>query len=332
MNARRYAWLLIGCLMLSAACSSTRDDTLDSSVALLDITPAHTSPTSSPSSAKCHRDYLASLRPEGPPPAPNNLPAGSFMDNIRKRGYLIVGVDQNTKLLGYYNPNRKQFEGFDIDLAHEVAAAIFGADWMDRIHYVALLTDQRMSAVQENKVDIVADAVTITCKRTMQVAFSNIYFMGHERVLVRLDSTAKVPKDLRGKTVCATSGSTAMDNVKKLPEVIPFPVSARTDCLVALQRGNVDGILTDDAILYGFLAQDPHTRLLDGNITNEPYGLAIAKNHPEFVRFVNAILEQMRSNGRWTQIWKRWFGSVQIGGRPAKPPSQPSPNYKNETG
>ena len=34
------------------------------------------------------------------------------MGVIRKRGYLIVGVDQNTKLLGYYNPNTKQFEGF----------------------------------------------------------------------------------------------------------------------------------------------------------------------------------------------------------------------------
>ena len=59
----------------------------------------------------------------------------------------------------------------------------------------------------------------------------------------------------------------------------------------------VDAILTDDAILYGFLAQDPHTKLLPGNITDEPYGLAIAKNHPEFVRFVNAVLEQMHS--RW---------------------------------
>ena len=50
------------------------------------------------------------------------------MDVIRHQGYLIVGVDQNTKLLGYYNPNTKQFEGFDIDIAHEIAKAIFGAD------------------------------------------------------------------------------------------------------------------------------------------------------------------------------------------------------------
>ena len=52
-------------------------------------------------------------------------------------------------------------------------------------------------------------------------------------------------------------------------------------------------------------------RLLAGDITDEPYGLAIAKDHPDFVRFVNAVLEQMHSDGRWTKIWNRWFGSVQ---------------------
>ncbi len=321
MKARRYAWLLAACMMVSAGCSSTTDDRLNSSVGLLDITPVPTPQTPTPPAPTCKPDYLASLRPQGPLPSPNNLPAGSFMSVIHKRGFLIVGVDQNTKLLGYYNPNTKQFEGFDIDLAHEIAKAIFGADWMKRIHYVALLTGQRIPFVQHDKVDIVADAVTITCKRTKDVMFSNVYFLAHQRVLVRSDSNAKTPRDLYGKKVCETTSSTAVET--NLPGVVPYLVSARTDCLVALQQGYVDGILTDDAILYGFLAQDPHTKLLPGNITNEPYGLAISKKHPEFVRFVNAVLEQMHA--RWTTVWGRWFGSV----LPTKAPIQPLPNYKD---
>ncbi len=253
------------------------------------------------------------------------------MSDIRNKRSLTVGVDQNTKLLGYYNPITKQFEGFDIDLAHEIAKAIFGSDWMKRIHYVALLTGQRFTAVQYGKVDIVADAATINCARTKDVMFSNVYFMAHERVLVRSDSDAKVPEDLRGKKVCATTGSTALENLKsKLPYVVPHPVPARTDCLVALQQGVVDGILTDDSILYGFLAQDQATKLLDGNITDERYGLAIAKSHPEFVRFVNAVLEQMRATDRWSKIWTKWFGSVQIRGGPAKAPVQPPAYYRGD--
>ena len=126
--------------------------------------------------------------------------------------------------------------------------------------------------------------------------------------------------------VCETTGSTAVET--NLRGVVPYLVSARTDCLVALQQGYVDGILTDDAILYGFLAQDPHTKLLPGNITNEPYGLAISKSRPEFVRFVNAVLEQMHA--RWTKSWDRWFGSLQVGGRSAKAPVQPRACYKED--
>ena len=255
------------------------------------------------------------------------------MDVIRHRGYLIVGVDQNTKLLGYYNPNTKQFEGFDIDIANEIAKAIFGASWTDGIRFRALLTTQRIPAVKAKNVDIVADAVTVNCDRTNDVDFSNVYFMGHQRILVRKDSKADIKKeqDLRGKPVCVTSGGTALSNLKKkLPYAIPDIVGARTDCLVALQLGTVDGILTDDAILYGFLAQDPHTRLLDGDLSDEPYGLAIAKDHPEFVRFVNAVLEQMHTDGRWTNIWRKWFSNVQIGGSSAKAPVQPRACYKED--
>ena len=330
MNVRRSICLFASCVMLLTACGATNDDRLNSAVGMLNIgTRAATPPTSPAAPPPCH---LASLRPKGPPPSPSSIPPDSFMGVIRNRHRLVVGVDQNTKLLGYYNPNREQFEGFDIDIAKEVAHAIFGPDLTGKIYYRALLTGQRFTAVQEGSVDIVADAATINCARMKDVYFSNVYFMGHERILVRKDSKTdiKSQEDLRGKPVCATSGSTALDNLKKkLPFAIPFVVGARTDCLVALQLGKVDGILTDDAILYGFLAQDPHTKLLPGNITDEPYGLAIAKDHPEFVQFVNAVLEKMRSH-RWTEIWKDWFGSVQIGGRPATAPVQPPACYTDE--
>jgi polar amino acid transport system substrate-binding protein len=321
--------ILVSCLVLLTACSTTKDDRLGSSVEQLDLTPAPATSSSSSSSAACRKDYKASLRPDRPLPAPNKMSPDSFMDAIWRQGYLMVGVDQNTKLLGYYNPNKKQFEGFDIDIAQEIAKAIFGPDLHGRIRYRALLTSQRTDAVRNKQVDIVADAVTINCPRTRLVSFSNVYFMAHQRVLVRSASQAQAPGDLRGKKVCATTGSTAIETM--LPGVRPYPVSARTDCLVALQQADVDAILADDAILYGFLAQDPHTKLLPGNITDEPYGLAIDKSHPEFVRFVNAVLEQMRGpNGRWTQIWKRWFGSGQVGGQSTKVPVQPPPCYTDE--
>ena len=67
-------------------------------------------------------DPTASLRPTGPP----QVAPGSFMAKIRARGYLIAGVDQSTFHFGYLNPLDGKIEGFDIDMVHAIAKAIFG--------------------------------------------------------------------------------------------------------------------------------------------------------------------------------------------------------------
>jgi polar amino acid transport system substrate-binding protein len=78
---------------------------------------------------------------------------------------------------------------------------------------------------------------------------------------------------------------------------------------VKLQQGDVAAISTDDAILAGLVAQDPFTRLVGPRFTDEPYGLAISKQHPDFVRFVNSVLAQLRSGGQWAASYAHWVGT-----------------------
>jgi polar amino acid transport system substrate-binding protein len=80
----------------------------------------------------------------------------------------------------------------------------------------------------------------------------------------------------------------------------------------------VAAISTDDAILDGLKAQDPWTKIVGPAISPQPYGLAISKEHPDFVRFVNAVLEQMRTDGQWAASYARWIGRPV----PAPPPAQ----------
>jgi len=89
-----------------------------------------------------------------------------------------------------------------------------------------------------------------------------------------------------------------------------------TDCLVLLQQGDVVAISTDDSILDGLAAQDPWTKIIGKPLTSEPYGLAISKQHPEFVRFVNAVLQQLRTDGQWEASYAHWLG------HPVPPPPQ----------
>jgi polar amino acid transport system substrate-binding protein len=128
------------------------------------------------------------------------------------------------------------------------------------------------------------------------------------------NSSATSLDDLHGQKVCATSGSDSVDRIRQ-HKPVPVEVPYWTDCLVRLQQGSVAAISTDDSILDGLAAQDPWTKIIGKPLTDEPYGLAISKQHPEFVRFVNAVLQQLRT-GRPVEGQLRALAG-QSGSRPA---------------
>ena len=249
-------------------------------------------------------DPTASLRPARPP----RVTPGSLMAKIRARGYLIAGVDPGTYHFGFFDPSRGQFEGFDVDMLHAVAKAIFGNP--NKIEFKSITDAQRQSAVQSGSVDIVAHTMIITCARLKHLDFSTVYFETGQRVLVAKTSPAKSIADLGGQKVCATKGSISLANVAVAPShPTPVAVPYWTDCLALLQQGVVSAISTDAAILIGLTAQDPETKLVGPQFTSDPYGLAISQQHPDFVRFVNAVLARMRADGQWAASYARWIGT-----------------------
>jgi polar amino acid transport system substrate-binding protein len=269
--------------------------------------------------ATCNPE-AASLAPAGPP----SVTPGSFMVKIRARGYLIAGIDQNDYHFGYLNPLDGKIEGFDIDMIKAVADAIFGNP--NRVEYKAISDDQRKADILNGSVDIVAYTMTITCDRLKQIDFSSVYFDAHQRILVPDNSTVAIPLDLAGEKVCVTKGSDSGSNLR-LPsgEIQPIVVSVPywTDCLVLLQQGQVAAVSTDDSILAGLEAQDPFTKIVGPPLNDQPYGLAISKQHPDFVRFVNAVLAQERADGAWAASYAHWVGT------PA--PRPPTAQYASDT-
>jgi polar amino acid transport system substrate-binding protein len=270
----------------------------------------HAARTAAQASLTACNPKASSLRPAGPP----QVTSGSFMAKIRARGFLIAGVDQSTYHFGFLNPLNGQIEGFDIDMIRAVAQAIFGNP--DKVQFKAISDEQRIPDILSGAVDIVAHTMTITCARLQQVDFSSVYFDAAQRVLVLKNSPAQSLADLKGQKVCATIGSDSLAVIaaaKATPVAVPY----WTDCLVLLQQGEVAAISTDNSILAGLAAQDPWTKLVGPPLTDEPYGLAISRQHPDFVRFVNAVLAQLRTSGRWAASYARWVGTPV----PAPPPA-----------
>jgi polar amino acid transport system substrate-binding protein len=260
-------------------------------------------------------DPRASYRPAG-----LSVPSGSTMDEIAERGRLVVGVAQNTYLFGYRDSSDGALKGFDIDIAREIARALLGDP--DLIQFRAVVSGSREAVLQNDSVDIVVSTMTMTCERWENVAFSTEYYSARQRVLVAGSSQAQGIDDLDGQKVCAAGGSTSIENIAAA-ESRPVPVSVLdwTDCLVLLQQGQVDAISTDDSILAGLAAQDPNARVVGEPFSEEPYGIAVRASEVDLVRYVNAVLEQLRSDGTWTDIYDRWLAD-HLGDAPEPPPAR----------
>jgi polar amino acid transport system substrate-binding protein len=275
------------------------------------------SPSPTPTRAGCDdTNRVASYAPDGPLPAGDS--AGKTVAEIRSKGKLTAGVSADNLLFGFRDPLTGQLEGFDIDMVNAIATAIFG-DAKGHVDYVVENFSQRIPDLVSGRVDLVADVMTINCARWSQIAFSTEYFHAGQQVLVRKNSPYKSIEDLAGKKVCAAKGSSGQANLAKFPKVKAEIVDNISDCMVLFQQSGVDGVISDNTVLSGFASQDPYAVITKPRLTDEPYGLGIPAKNVDFVKFVNAKLEQMRTNGDWADIYRKW--------QPAPVPNPPKAVY-----
>ena len=304
---------------VAAACATPSDTALHRSLAPL--------PGGAPTSASTPAPAPTSTTtPQCDPTAsftPGDVTADQAIAELRDHDHLVVGVDQGTFGWGFRNPRTGDLGGLEVDLLNRISHEIFG-DERD-VEFKTLTTADRIPAVQDGRVDMVASLLTATCARWKDIDFSTVYYDAHQDVLV--DDTSKIHTlgDLTGKTVCATQGSTSIANIAKVVKDVKLhPVAARSECLVALQEGTVDAITSDDTILRGFQRQElvPRTRLLDLQIEQEPYAVAVRRGNEDLARFVNRVLDEMRADGSLHKLYVDWLGPEDA------PAAVPDPSYR----
>jgi polar amino acid transport system substrate-binding protein len=307
--------VMLGIAFVATACGSSTPPPPPVSIAPAVVRPAGAVEiTEVPAATTEQCDAEASLRP--------SQTSGPALDAIRARGRLIVGVDQNTFNIGYREPNSGDLEGFDIDLARELARSLFGDP--NRIDLQVVDAQQRESALQSGQVDLVVRTFSITCERRKKVDFSTVYFYANQRILSPIGSQIDSPAKLSGKRVCALIGTTSLTRLSELqPRPNLIGVERWTDCLVMLQQGQIDAISTDDVVLAGLAAQDPSVRVVGPSLGIEPYGVGVKKGNDDLVRYVNAALERIRTDGTWERLYTKWFSDL------GPSPAPPQPKYRD---
>jgi polar amino acid transport system substrate-binding protein len=258
---------------------------------------------------------VASLRP-------GDISSGPNIDAIRARGRLLVGLDTGSNLFSFRDPVSGSIEGFDVDIAKEIAKDLLGD--REKVEYRILGSADRETALENNTVDVVAKTMTINCARRQRVSFSTVYYQANQRVLVVKGSGIGGIADLAGKRVCVVTGTTSLQHIQQQqPAATILTVPTWADCLVVLQQRQVDAVSTDDSILAGLAQQDPYIEVVGGSISPEPYGIGVGKNKDDLVRFANKTLERIRADGTWNQVYDRWLTVL------GPSPGPPSPRYQD---
>ncbi|MGX7829453.1 transporter substrate-binding domain-containing protein [Actinokineospora sp. 24-640] len=331
----RAAVLLCALTLLSGCAAGAPPLGAGQAGAPLDIAPSGVATeTSVPAMADrdCEGGRFSSLRPPAAVPDPASVPR---VAKIRAAGRLRVGLSQSSLLLSHLDPRTGRLSGFEVEIATRIGAEVFGPDFAAErdMEFSTVDTAQRLTALKDQQIDMVIATLTMTCERRLDhdIDFSTEYLRPRQGVLVRSGGPSIASADdLKGAEVCAGRGTTSLVRVAQLGAVA---VSARdtSDCMLLLQQGEVDAVSTDDVVLAGFQVQDPTTRLLDfrlgeGDSGAEPYGVAMDESDTGLIRFVNAVLAEMRADGTWKAYYDKHLAATL---RSPTPPTPPTPVYRD---
>jgi aspartate/glutamate/glutamine transport system substrate-binding protein len=247
------------------------------------------------------------------------FPADSAMAKIAKRGKLIAAVKNDLPLFGYLDPKTNEYTGFEVDIAREIARAILGDP--NKIEFKSATTRTRIPMVKEEVVDVALATITMTPERAKEVDFSDVYFVTGPAVGVMKDSPlpGKKLEDFAGKTIAVTKGSVYEKIVKeRVPTIKVVQIETHAEILQALQTKRIDGVVTDETNLQSMGKHDPN--LVVAVPPFEPYskyGAAMKQGRPEFVKFVNGVVQGLKASGKWKEIYTRNIGTT----APAPPPA-----------
>jgi glutamate/aspartate transport system substrate-binding protein len=238
------------------------------------------------------------------------------LKKIHDSGTITLGYRESSLPFSYLN-KRQQPIGYSIDLCREIAEeAATELDGMDIKTALAPVTAaDRLDKVKSGAVDLECGSTTSNLQRQKEVAFSPIFFVAGTKLMVPKASEVQSYRDLAGKTVVVTAGTTNEVALRTLSDKQKLGINIVTardhgQSLALLVAGKADAFATDDVLLYGFIAADPAARdmkVVGDYLSYDPYGLAYRRDDPAFTAVVERTFTRMAQERRLTELYNKWF-------------------------
>ena len=238
--------------------------------------------------------------------------AGGTLEKIRSSGKAVIGVREASPPMAYALGAHEKFTGYHVELCERILRKLAP---QAKLEYFAMTPQNTMPLVQNGTVDIGCGPATNTLVRQQQVAFAVTTYISQVRMAVRVDSGITEWKQLDGKTASATTGTTAVQLLRKLERDLNIKVNVaqqkdNIESLLSVETGRAVAFVLDDNLLAGIVAnsRDPKQfRLVGTSLQSEPIAILFRKDDPAFKQAVDAELRAMMASGEMAKHYDKWF-------------------------
>lgn len=238
------------------------------------------------------------------------------VQKIVDRGVLKVGCKSDVPNFSLQNTATGEYEGFEDDLAYNIAGEIFGCtpeEAKDKklVEFQGVTAKTRGPLLENGEIDLVIATFTITDERKETYNFSTPYYTDAVGLLVNNDSGIESIEDLDGKIIGVAQSSTTKDGFKayveekglnvnpEFQEFDGYPALAQ-----ALATKQIDCFSVDRAILSGYVNDSNH--ILDDRFSEQEYGVASAKENTGLAELVDKKVTSMLSDGSMKALQDQW--------------------------
>ena len=198
-----------------------------------------------------------------------------------------------------------ELEGIDIDVAAAIAEKLGLELQVDDMDF-----DAALLAAQNGKSDMVMAGVTVTDERLKVMDFSDTYAEGIQSIIVKEDSTIASPDDLADKMIGTQRGTTGYIYCSDdFGDDHVTPYDDGLTAVQALNNGQVDAVVIDNAPAKEFVEANPGLKILDTAYAQEDYAIGVAKGNTQLLDAINGALEELKADGTLQAIVDKYINA-----------------------
>ena len=239
------------------------------------------------------------------------------LQKIRQYGAIYVGHREASIPFSYYAGDEPV--GYSKDICDKVIESIKLnlRDQSLKVVFVPVSSTSRMLMLLTGMIDLECGSSTNTKIRQQSVAFGLTTFVSGVKALVRKDSGIDQIRDLDGKSIVTTAGTSSERLAKNVMTTRKLTMRAKygrshMDSFTQVLKKEADAFVVDDAILASLIANSSEggsLKLLEENFGFEPYSITMRKDDPEFKAVVDNSLRALMKSGEMESLYNKWFMS-----------------------